>query len=186
MKTNNLIIKLVNFFELSAVIIVLFWAFAFQLLFHELPCPLCVLQRVGLIGIAFGFLLNFRFGFRPSHYAIVLTSGLFTSFVALRQIVLHVIPNTGSYGPPLFGFHLYTWVYIITMTIITITTFLLSVDRQYQHTNDTHHGCPKITNLLFLLVTLLVVANIVSSIFECGLHAECPDNPTQYLLLQET
>lgn len=131
MKTNHLIIKLANIFELLAIIVVLALALAFQFVLHELPCPLCMLQRVGFVGIALGFLLNLRFGFRPSHYSIALISALYTSFVALRQIVLHVIPGTGAYGDAVFGMHLYTWSFIIAMVIVVVTVFLLGVDRQY-------------------------------------------------------
>src|SRR5258708_5735838 len=124
--------QLVNMFELTIVVIILLTAFVFQFNLRELPCPLCLLQRVGFLCIAFGFLLNLRFGFRPSHYSIVLISGLFTSFVALRQIALHVIPGSGAYGSGIFGLHLYTWSFVAAMAITIATTLLLGIDRQYK------------------------------------------------------
>ncbi len=39
-------------------------AYIFQFVLHELPCPLCLLQRIGMLGAAFGLLLNVRFGLR--------------------------------------------------------------------------------------------------------------------------
>src|SRR5579862_2934195 len=86
--------RLASLFELVAVITVLAMTLLLQFVFNELPCPLCLLQRIGFVGIAYGLLLNLRFGFKPSHYAVVILSGLFTAFVALRQIALHVIPGT--------------------------------------------------------------------------------------------
>lgn len=173
-----------NLFELAAIIVILLLALAFQIIYHELPCPLCLLQRIGFISIAFGFLLNFRFGLRPSHYAIVILSGLFTSFVALRQIALHVIPGTGAYGSPVLGLHLYTWAFIIAMTIVIITTLLLGIDRQYQKSNYKNIRWTYLTNLLFLLVTMTILANILSAILECGFNA-CPDNPIRYELINQ-
>ena len=184
MKNNHVIIKLGNIFELLAIIVVLALALAFQFVMKELPCPLCLLQRAGFICIAFGFLLNLRYGFRPSHYAIVILSALYTSFVALRQIVLHVIPGTGEYGSPFLGLHLYTWVFVISMVISVVTVLLMSIDRQYDKIANDHFAFWKqITNLLFALMTLIITANIVSTVLECGFHAECPDDPVRYEML---
>lgn len=171
--------RFLNIIELAGVIVMLFLAFAFQILFKELPCPLCLLQRVGFLGIAFGFLLNLRFGLRPSHYAIVIISALYTSFVALRQIALHVVPGSGVYGNAIFGLHLYTWSFIIAMVIMIATTLMLGVDRQYLQPDKKNGRSKIITHSLFFVFTLLVITNLVSVLFECGIK-QCPDNPVHY------
>ena len=85
-----------NGIEACGIVLVLTMAFGFQYLFNELPCPLCLLQRIGFTIVALGFLLNIRFGLRPSHYAIALLGALFTAFVALRQVwMVGKIPNSG-------------------------------------------------------------------------------------------
>ena len=56
-----------NAISLYAVALVLAAAFAAQLLLHELPCPLCLLQRILFAMLAIGPILNIRFGPRPSH-----------------------------------------------------------------------------------------------------------------------
>lgn len=168
-----------NALELVGIFVTLLMAFAFQLMLHELPCPLCLLQRIGFISIAFGFLMNLRFGLRPSHYALVILAALFTSFVALRQIALHVVPGTGTYGSPLFGLHLYTWSFIVSMCIIFFTTLFLGIDRQYEAPSIKNMRYPKLTHTLFGVMTVLIVANIVSVFLECGLQ-ECPENPVSY------
>lgn len=172
--------RILSVFEVGGVILMLFLAFGFQLILKELPCPLCLLQRVGFLGIAFGFLLNLRFGFRPSHYGIVLLSAIYTAFVALRQVALHAIPGSGYYGAPIFGLHLYTWCFLIAMAIIVCVTLALSVDQQYlKKTKRTSVRWRYWIHFLFLLVTLLIIANLISVLLECGFSA-CPDNPTQY------
>jgi disulfide bond formation protein DsbB len=168
--------------ELCGIILMLFLAFLFQILLYELPCPLCLLQRVGFLGVAFGFLLNLRFGARPSHYAIVLISALYTSFVALRQIGLHIIPGTGAYGSAFLGLHLYTWSFIFSMIVVVITTLILGIDRQYQKPHPSNIRWRYLTNILFAIVTLLAVTNLISVLLECGIGI-CPDNPVRYEFL---
>lgn len=173
--------RLANILELIGVLLVLLMALLLQFAFHELPCPLCLLQRVGFIGVAFGISLNLRFGFRPSHYAIVILSGLFTSFVALRQIALHILPGTPAYGSALFGWHLYTWSFVLAMMIVIGTTILLSVDRQYLTVApQTTRKLTWIGYAIFALMCFVIIANAVAVILQCG-FAACPDNPTVYV-----
>ena len=63
-----------NALSLYAVALVLAAAFAAQLLLHELPCPLCLLQRLQFTLLAIGPILNVRYGPRPSHYALSLSA----------------------------------------------------------------------------------------------------------------
>lgn len=168
-----------NIIELMGIVVMLLLAFVFQVVLNELPCPLCLLQRVGFLGVALGFLLNLRFGLRPSHYAIVLISALYTSFVALRQVALHVVPGTGVYGNAVFGLHLYTWCFVISMLVVVVTTFMLAVDRQYQRPHPANIRWRYLTHFLFIIVALLIVINITSVLFECGIQ-QCPDDPIHY------
>lgn len=177
----NKIDRLCNIVEITGVIAILILAFAFQIIYHELPCPLCLYQRLGFFGIVLGYLLNLRFGFKPSHYAVVILSALFTSFVALRQIALHVVPGTGSYGDPIFGFHLYTWSFIIAMIILASTTLMMSFDRQYTNVHFGNGQFKALVNVLFMITTLLLGLNVASVYLECGFKS-CPENPTEYHL----
>jgi disulfide bond formation protein DsbB len=180
MKINTMLVslvKLASLFELIGLFLVLLAAFMLQFWLHELPCPLCLLQRFGFLAIAFGFLLNLRFGFRPSHYSVILISSVFTAFVALRQVALHVLPGTGSYGSPILGMHLYTWSFIIAVLVFISTSLILGVDHQYMEKARKKKVVEYVVHALFAILVFLLVANIVSVIFECG-FAICPDNPT--------
>lgn len=181
MARNSVITKTERFFnmlELIGVVVMLFMAFAFEVFLHELPCPLCLLQRVGFLCVAFGFLLNLRFGLRPSHYSISLVSALFTSLIALRQIALHVVPGTAAYGEAYLGLHLYTWSFIISLIIVIVTTLMLGIDRQYQKVKII--PLRWYLHVLFGAVLLLIITNIFTVVMQCG-FVECPDNPTSYL-----
>ena len=56
-----------NALGLYAIAAVLAVAFAAQLWLHELPCPLCLLQRIQFALLAIGPILNIRHGPRSSH-----------------------------------------------------------------------------------------------------------------------
>jgi disulfide bond formation protein DsbB len=94
-----------NALSLYAVALVLAAAFAAQLLLHELPCPLCLLQRIQFTVLAIGPILNIRFGPRPSHYALSLLAAAAGVAFSTRQILLHIMPGDSGYGSALLGFH---------------------------------------------------------------------------------
>lgn len=167
--------------ELCAVLLVLFMALYFQFVLKELPCPLCLLQRLGFLGIAFALLLNLRFGPAPSHYGLSLLAALLTAFVALRQVALHVIPGSGAYGSSVLGFHMYTWSFVLAMAIVLFNTIVLSVDRQYfQLRSLLAERLQILVHVLFALTLLFSFFLCVSVFLECGLK-QCPENPQHYL-----
>src|SRR5215467_2194277 len=90
-----------NALGLYAVALVLATAFAAQLYLGELPCPLCLLQRIEFAMLAIGPMLNVRFGPRPSHYAVSLLVAIAGAVVAMRQILLHIMPGDPGYGSAL-------------------------------------------------------------------------------------
>jgi disulfide bond formation protein DsbB len=180
--------KLLNIFDLIGITLVVAIAFIFQFVMNELPCPLCLLQRIGLLGIGFGFLLNIYFKPRPTHYALSLLAAVATSFVALRQITLHIAPGDSGYGSALFGFHMYTWVFILCIIIIIYIAIILSIPIQYRFNKNTEQKSEaknkhikRFGHVVFAIYVIIITANIISTLSECGLQ-ECPDNPTAYKL----
>lgn len=177
---SALIERTINVCEIIIITSILLLAFSVQFILHELPCPLCLLQRIGFIFIAYGFLLNLKFGFKPTNYAIVILSGLFTSFVALRQVALHIIPGSGHYGSALFGWHLYTWSFVFAMGITILTTLTLMIERPStlrKLSKPWHYLC----NAIFMLFLALVALNAITVFLQCG-YQSCPDNPVSYRL----
>lgn len=171
----------INILGVLGISSVLLGAYTFQFILWEFPCPLCLLIRMGMLGVAFGFLLNLKFGVRPSHYGVSLISAIFGGAVALRQILLHIVPGTGSYGSAILGMHLYTWAFVIFAATALIVGILLIFDRQFV-TNPDNHKLTGFAKFVFILVIVITLANVVTAFFECGL-GECPDNPTEYKLL---
>lgn len=163
--------RLINAFMVLSLLILSFIGFAYQLMLAQSPCPLCLLERVGFLAMAFGLLLNLRFGLRPSHYSLVLLSALLTSLIALRQIALS---SNGNYGGFLFGFHLQTWTFVCSLLIVVSCALILGFGRHYEAVYPTHSYWRSITFSLFVLLAILLLANTITAIMYCGL-APCPE-----------
>ena len=121
-----------NLNALQALIIacVLFGGFGIQFFEHEEPCPLCLLQRIGMIGVASGALMNCRFGPNKAHYGLSLLAAFYGGFIALRQIALHVCPDFRTFGEPFWGLSLYTWSFLLFSCSVLYSGLLLLIFNQ--------------------------------------------------------
>ncbi|ALL39849.1 disulfide bond formation protein B [Serratia marcescens] len=179
-KDNGLPIGMntLSLFGISAALSV---AFYYQLALFDLPCPLCLLQRVGLILMGCGFLFNVRFGIKGAHYGIALFGCVVTGSIAARQMFLHILPGDAGYGSTFLGLHFYTWALLssIIAVVAIAVMMMLGKDRQVAEETFTVSLWGKLAMLLFALV---IAANLVSTVLECG-GGQCVDNPTFYQLL---
>lgn len=162
--------RVLNLIFIIVICGVLFGAFSYQYLKSEEPCPLCLLQRLGMIGVALALLMNLRFGIKVQHYALAILCALLGRLVSLRQISLHVCPDFPTFGEPVFGFDLYVWAFIVfTCSIFACALLLMmygfSQDRDYEPTWGFFE------KLVATLIGLLIVGNIVTSYIDCGLTA---------------
>jgi disulfide bond formation protein DsbB len=143
----------------------------------EAPCPLCLLIRLGMLGVGFGLLLNVIFGPRPLHYGFVLLAAFFGAAVAMRQVLLHIVPGTGSYGSAVLGLHLYTWAFIVFVAMLVAVGTVLFFPRQFVSRGLATPRPLRILGLVVLVIGLaLALANVVTTGIECGLGV-CPDTP---------
>lgn len=149
---------------------VLIGAYVYQYTMSELPCPLCLLQRLSMIGIAIGLLMNLRFGIKAEHYALVILSALVGRFISLRQIALHICPQFPVFGSPVWGYDLYVWAYIVfTCSAIAAAILLIIFGFTNHRHNKPKFGFFEIT--AFTLVFLITLGNFVTTLMECGLTA---------------
>jgi disulfide bond formation protein DsbB len=138
-------------------------AFFVQFVWQEVPCPLCLLQRIGMIGVAFGALLNLRFGISRVFYAISLLSALVGAGVALRQIALHVCPGTSPFGSPVLGLSLYVWSFIVFVCSLTFIAVCLMIrDQRPSKENGFEKGA-------FWLTAWVVGVNLIATFIQCGI-----------------
>ena len=173
-----------NAIGLYAIALMLVAAFAAQLWLHELPCPLCLLQRVQFAMLAIGPILNLRYGPRPSHYGLTLLAAVLGAAVSARQIFLHIMPGDPGYGSALLGYHYYTWAFIGFAAAIVLIAIMLLFDRPFERAED-RETVPvnAFTHVAVWLVIALTALSVVSTLLECGFQA-CADNPTFYEMLK--
>jgi disulfide bond formation protein DsbB len=158
-------------------------AFAAQLLLHELPCPLCLLQRLQFTMLAIGPILNVRFGPRPSHYALSLLAAVVGAAFSTRQTLLHILPGDVGYGTALLGYHYYSLALIGFVAAIVLLAAILLFDRQFEADNAAPPVSPgAFATAAVWLVIGLTALNVVSTLLECGFGA-CAENPVVYELL---
>jgi disulfide bond formation protein DsbB len=175
--------KLLNALGLIAIDTVLVLAFADQLWFRELPCPLCILSRAGFIAAGFGIALNLLFGPRPSHYGLTLLGASIGAAISIRQILIHIVPDTGSYGSPIFGLHLYTWALMFFGLMVVGTGIMLFFERQFAP--ETRVEKPSLLSVIALATFFMLAAgNVISTLSICGVGL-CPPNPSGYLIFND-
>ncbi|WP_332613149.1 disulfide bond formation protein B [Achromobacter sp. ESBL13] len=173
--------RVINGLALLGVTGILAMAFAWQLIYDELPCPLCLLQRVALILAGVGFLLNLRLGPSPMHYAMSIAASLGGMVASGRQVLLHLAPGDPGYGSPFLGMHFYTWAFIAFAAIIVFCVLMQTADRKWGDTMlKKPVSAPGI--LVIALFFVMTLANVGGTTLECG-FGPCPDNPDTYLWL---
>lgn len=165
-------------YGISAVLLV---AFYWQLAYDELPCPLCLLQRVAFAALAVGPILTIRHGPSPHHLGLVVIAAALGAVISSRQVLLHILPGDPGYGSALLGLHFYSWAFVTFAGALIATGAMLVFFPQ-----KTGEGKPPATSLIehaaVWLVMALVALNALSVLLECGFSA-CPANPVQYQLL---
>ena len=177
--------KLLNALGLVAIDTVLVVAFADQLWFRDLPCPVCILQRAGFIAAAFGLALNLIYGPRPSHYGIAILGAVAGGIISAWQILVYIVPDSGSYGNAIFGLHLYTWALLMFALIVVGSAFMLLFDRQFAPTEPLVARPTLLPVTAIALLLLLAVGNVVSTLAICGLGVACPEKPSGYLIFND-
>ena len=162
-----------NQLALIAIIGMLSYAFVDQLYFGELPCPLCLMQRMGFVIIGFALVLNIRCGAHSAHYGWGIIGGLVGMMVSLRQVLLHVLLGDKGFGNSFLELHFYTWAFVSYVGLIAGLAILLMLPNRDVRSRSL------LANTLVILFIILVFANLASTLLECGI-GPCADDPVKY------
>lgn len=162
-----------NQFALLAIIGVLSYAFFDQLYFGELPCPLCLMQRIGFVIIGSALVLNIRCGAHGAHYGWGILGGLVGMMVSLRQVLLHIMPGDKGFGSTFLELHFYTWAFVGYAGLLAGIAILLMLPNREVRSRSVF------ANALVILFILLVFGNLLSTLLECGI-GPCADDPVKY------
>jgi disulfide bond formation protein DsbB len=169
-----------NALALYAIAAVLLAAFYFQIALQELPCPLCLLQRVAFTALALGPILTLRHGPRPSHYGLAIVAALVGAGIAARQILLHIAPGDPGYGSAILGYHFYTWAFLCFVAAIAASAAVLFSDEQFEATSVPELGL--FEQAAVWLVVAVTLLNAGGALIECG-FSWCPADPIRYELI---
>ena len=146
-------------------------AFGLQIFESEEPCPLCYLQRVAMLLVCCGALMNLVFGFKPKHHGLIVLASLFGASVSIRQILLHICPTFPKFGVPFWGYSLYTWSFLTFASSLLLVSLLLFVSKFDEENQKPLNSFQKISVVWLVLV---IVGNLISVSIECGIGF-CPE-----------
>jgi disulfide bond formation protein DsbB len=155
-------------------------AMALQLAYGEVPCPLCLLQRVAMFGICFGVMRSFRHGDRTRSIGLGLLSALVLLIVAGRQTLIDICPLPGrSYvGSAVLGLHMPVWSVVVALA--TMAAFTLHLTVVAESGPSRMQPPSKLAEMTGLYVVALCAMNLVSAVLQCG-FGQC--HTTGYALL---
>jgi disulfide bond formation protein DsbB len=170
---------------MTVIAAVLTAAAVMQYAYGELPCPLCLLQRVAMFGVCFGLMQNFRNGFSDRNLGYSLLFSVFLLIVSVRQTLLDIYPRPGHdyVGSAVLGLHMPVWSIVIAVALITAFALKLCVVGTEDGSLAPDRKSPfgKLAAAVSLYVIALALLNFGSVLVQCGL-GEC--HTTGYALLK--
>lgn len=165
-------------------------AFYIQFAEGELPCPLCILQRMGMLMAALGpayILLRLRKG-QAQHgdmavgFGISILAALLGLMVSTRQILLHIVPPDPGFGDPVMGLHLYSWGAVVFLVVLATSGLCLVFSHALLPSRDRFNP---VSAIVLSILAALILGNVVAVFFEEGFHWVLPDDPTRYQLFED-
>lgn len=140
----------------------------------EIPCPLCLLQRVAMFGICYGAILHFRYDYSLRYDGISVLFALLLLIVSARQTLLDITPRPGhSYtGSAVLGLHMPVWsvvIAVVTLLAFAIKFAVLGSDGLGDKVRSPALG--GIARVLGWYVVAICLINLGSVILQCGAGA---------------
>ena len=161
-------------------------AMAMQYIGGELPCPLCLLQRVALFGVCFGIILTFRLGDSGRNSGLSLLFAIFLLVVSVRQSLLDIYPRPGHayIGSAVFGIHMPVWCALIALALLiayAVKLALLDGRKARAIPLAEFPALARAAKAVGAYVIMLCAINLISAFAQCGFDV-C--HTTGYRLLQ--
>jgi disulfide bond formation protein DsbB len=147
-------------------------AMVMQYGYGELPCPLCLLQRVAMFGICFGLMHHFRSRDRVRGVGLALVASVFLLVVSGRQTLLDICPRPGHeyVGSAVLGLHMPVWAVIVALAAIAALAVQVAVVGADPH-REPQPRLARVAAWAGLYVTALCAINLVSAVLQCGFGA---------------
>jgi disulfide bond formation protein DsbB len=162
---------------------VLTTAMVFQFYGGEIPCPLCLLQRVAMFGVCYGMVSHFRYGYSVRHDGVSMLFALVLLIVSARQTLIDIYPRPGHnyIGSAVFGLHMPVWSVVIAIAILAAFAIKLAVlGGEDLRGRPPAPALDRLARLLSLYLVAICLVNLGSVVVQCGAGA-C--HTTKYVLL---
>jgi disulfide bond formation protein DsbB len=162
--------RVLNILGILGVAAVLGASLYYQFVEHDSPCKLCQLQRVCMIGVTLGAVLNLTLGMRVRHYAVSIMFAVSGALAAFRHILINACPVPGEpsgFGPAIAGLHTYTWAFTVFGVAIFASAAMLmwsaALDDSDPGCLDGRHWTKPAAIVAVVLVLLICVVMTISS-----------------------
>jgi disulfide bond formation protein DsbB len=167
--------------------------FFFQFAMNELPCPLCITQRMGMmlssLGAVYVLVQSLRGTLSPSGFmtglGFSIVGALLGAFMSARQILLHIAPGDPGYGTAVLGLHLYTWALVSFVVVLAFAGVLLVFGTEFMPIAPTSAVARRVVWIIIWMFVATVALNLIVVFIEEGFNLYLPDNPVRYELLYQ-
>jgi disulfide bond formation protein DsbB len=170
-----------------AVTCVLLGGFVVQFALSELPCPLCLLQRMCMMLAAMGpaFILmrakhgDVNLADFATGYGLSIVAAMLGATISFRHILLHINDTVVTSSSPVLGLHLFSWALIVFCTAIVWSGLNLVFARELTPQQFSWSWPSRFVLSLFAVT---IAANLVAVICLEGFHWLLPSDPERYQL----
>ena len=159
---------------LAGLAAILTAAMALQYAAGEIPCPLCLLQRVAMFGICFGIIRHVRHGYDARNIGVGLFWALYLLLISVRQVLLNIVARPGHAYPggAVLGLHMPVWSVVIAFAVLLAFAATLALfDDGRLSTTPPSPVLARIGAAASLYVMALCLINLASVVLQCGLGA---------------
>ena len=164
--------RLILFLMLAVLAAILTAAMVMQYAFGEIPCPLCLLQRVAMFGCCFGLIRQLRSNNSERGTGIALIFTVLLLVISVRQTLLDLFPRPGHdyVGSTVFGIHLPVWSVIISVALLLGFAIRLALFGGAHNTADAERHLPRtVVRALVIYLVVICAINFLSVVAQCGL-----------------
>jgi disulfide bond formation protein DsbB len=164
--------RLILVLMLAVLAAILTAAMVMQYAFGEIPCPLCLLQRVAMFGCCFGLIVQLRSDNSERGTGIALIFAVLLLVISVRQTLLDLFlrPGHDYVGSAVFGVHLPVWSVIIAVALLLGFAVRLALFGGARGESDAERDSSgAVVRMVVLYVIAICAINFLSVIAQCGL-----------------
>lgn len=168
--------------------------FVFQFGFCEMPCPLCITQRMAMMAASLGpvyiIVRTLRGHLTTTKFMVglgmAIVGAVVGSIMSIRQVELHILPGDQGYGTAIMGLHLYTWALITFVVVLVFAGLLLLFGHEFMPVPPEAGWARTLAWIVVWVFIATIAINMVVVFVEEGFNLYLPDNPVGYELIGYT